>query len=523
MNALCFDIRLIQPVLVTKLGAGEENSSEADDYLPGSSIRGAIIDRYLAQNLGLEIAHDPHSRSLFFDGTVRFLNAYPRNQNGGRMFPNPLSWRQEKDKDSDDRAPIYDFAIKVDTKLQNPQAVKNNFVQLQDNKTLLYKPSRYIQMHNASDVRFIKKSETSFVYRYEALAAGEVFSAAVISDRKELLDEINRFLTGETIKLGGARSSKYGEVAIENIRIEAGDWQETGSPVEFDSGKSVIITLLSDAIFRDQNGQPLASLDPVLSQESETSFSRTKIVGGFNRKWGLPTNQSLALQAGSVFVYSAGSVSVEKLKALQQKGIGERLVEGFGRIAIGWQKSAILEKKRVENISGKTQTIPPVELSSESHNLAERMASRQLKMILDRKLVEAVASLEINPSPENAQLSRLRAATLRAQREKDLQGIKNQLQSLKSAREQFERARIVGKFPNEKGSKGADIRFSLWLEEGVSAKNRIWKDCLELSEEDIPEVAGVRALVSKETQAEYVALLLDALCRKTARAKKYGR
>ena len=193
MKALRLNIHLMQPVLVTHLGAGEENSSEAYNYLPGSSLRGAAIAKYLAQNPGMDIAHDPHARALFFDGTVKMLNGYPSSNGSGRMLPTPLSWRKKKDADDSDL--IYDFAIRVETKnLKNPQAVKSSFTNIVGDHAELYSPGRSIQMHNASDERFVKESGTSFVYRYEALAAGENFEAVIVSSQDELLGELLKCL-----------------------------------------------------------------------------------------------------------------------------------------------------------------------------------------------------------------------------------------------------------------------------------------------------------------------------------------
>ena len=46
MKAVVLRIKLLQPLLVTRPGAGEENSSEAYSFIPGSVLRGALIGRY---------------------------------------------------------------------------------------------------------------------------------------------------------------------------------------------------------------------------------------------------------------------------------------------------------------------------------------------------------------------------------------------------------------------------------------------------------------------------------------------
>ncbi len=87
MKALIFQIRLLQPLLVTQVGAGEESSSTAFDFIPGSVLRGDVINRYLRKHKVTDAAQDPTYCRLFFDGKIRYLNAYPTNRLGQRMLP----------------------------------------------------------------------------------------------------------------------------------------------------------------------------------------------------------------------------------------------------------------------------------------------------------------------------------------------------------------------------------------------------------------------------------------------------
>ena len=42
MKALSYQVRLLEPLLATQLGAGEENSSQSSCFIPGSMLRGAL-------------------------------------------------------------------------------------------------------------------------------------------------------------------------------------------------------------------------------------------------------------------------------------------------------------------------------------------------------------------------------------------------------------------------------------------------------------------------------------------------
>ena len=95
MNCLTIHLYLQSPLLISQLGGGDPNSSVGFHYISGSTLRGAIISRYLA---GHRVdAADPDFQRLFLNGAVRFLNGYPLAANGKRTLPLPLSWQRQKD------------------------------------------------------------------------------------------------------------------------------------------------------------------------------------------------------------------------------------------------------------------------------------------------------------------------------------------------------------------------------------------------------------------------------------------
>ena len=115
MKALTSQIHLLEPLLATQLGAGEENSAQSFNYIPGSMLRGALVSIYLGiksarmQDVG-DPAHDPVCRRLFFDGTTCYLNAYPVDHIGHGQCPNHL-WYVERGTWIDSGT-IYDLAVK---------------------------------------------------------------------------------------------------------------------------------------------------------------------------------------------------------------------------------------------------------------------------------------------------------------------------------------------------------------------------------------------------------------------------
>ena len=110
------------------------------------------------------------------------------------------------------------------------------------------------------------------------------------------------------------------------------------------------ITLLSDTLLRNEQGQPVAdqnlikqAVEEVLNislPELKTGgiFAGSTLIGGFNRKWGLPLPQIPALAAGSVILFEDVEINSEQIQQLEAQGIGDRREDGFGRVAVNWLK-----------------------------------------------------------------------------------------------------------------------------------------------------------------------------------------
>ncbi|MCP4646813.1 MAG: RAMP superfamily protein, partial [bacterium] len=111
MNGLSYTLRLIEPVLLNSLEGGDANSAKSLSYIPGSVIRGAVISAYLKSNHFAD-ADDSQFRSLFLDGSTRYLHAFPDDE-GYRTLPTPLSWKVRKDDaDGSETTPVdvFDFS-----------------------------------------------------------------------------------------------------------------------------------------------------------------------------------------------------------------------------------------------------------------------------------------------------------------------------------------------------------------------------------------------------------------------------
>jgi len=295
--------------------------------------------------------------------------------------------------------------------------------------------------------------------------------------------------------MAGSHLAGYGQVRFEKVEIQD-EWQEY-TPVGEDTD-DIVVTLLSDTLIRNpQTGAYVSSLQPVLMEEAEAAFVGTRIVGGFNRKWNLPLPQTMAIQAGSVFVYGHNPALLEKLQILKRTGIGERRAEGFGRIAVNWHK--VEEMELVEK--PKPQRSLSVTLrNSTSIDLAQRMVERMLRKQLDRELIIIVSRIKIRGSrPSNTQLSRIRIVARLALAHGDPQIIIEHLKKMKNtARDQFQRARI--------GTECLDD----WLRGLAENPKKIWQnvDTRRIT------IGGIKPELTDNLALEYTVRLIDQVLRK---------
>lgn len=502
MAPITFQIDLEQPVLIGDVGAGEENSAVTVNYIPGSVIRGMLIHHYIHQHGNLQLAPNKMEYLLFFSGQVQFLNAYLLSTRGERMLPLPRSWQIEKDDENSQNATIHDLASTSEKKLESPISPGASFCTLSDQEVALAQPDLHIGLHNASTKRFVKRQEDSTVFRYDALATGQSFGGVILCpDDTTMQSVIEELLAAGNFHIGRSRRAGYGRVQISNIKTDSA-WQEYQT-----LGKQNILplTLLSNTILRDRLGQWTTDITAALDLPAPTkSFLATTVTGGFNRTWGLPLPQSPTLCAGSVYVFAADDELAKTLTTLAATGIGERRIDGFGRVAVNWHGAAMLNRR--DQTSQRPLRAEAV-LQGQSRTLAQMMVERLYRHALDDLLRNRVAALSIERAPENSQLSRLRVIVRRAWREANPKLVDDHLQKLKStARQQYQRARIDGH------------SFAEWLAGGWQ-NNQIWQAYFLVQPAELPRIGDVGVEESDAIKREYIVRLIDALCQKAMKER----
>lgn len=386
----CYEIKTLQPLKMGGTGSQADNET-ALDYIAGSALRGAFIGAYLQEKPGIELHEDGHMRRRWLEGDLRFLNGYI-SIDGQRSWPFPACLYMAKND------------WKLFSEQKQPVPVVNSLDNMIDEQMerlpaagfISYGPAEQFTWHQTkmtAKLHINLQADQTRLYRYEAIAAGQSFISVVAVDHED--EEIKSFLqsfTNKIIYLGGSKSNGYGKCQVTNVtrRAENPECRDSWS----DFTQTFYVYCLSDIIIRDEKGR-LSSRIPerILAADLgvdgvilESAAVQTIVTDGFNQKWGARLPKQQAIQKGSIFKYCyKGNIDQSRAERFLHQGIGERRVDGFGRIAL-------LPAMRMDLVD-KGQVLPMSRQVSDSR--LSQAELKQVQHILKRVMMQRIrAGLE---------------------------------------------------------------------------------------------------------------------------------
>lgn len=498
MNGFLYTLTLQEPVLAGNLG-GDPNSADSRFYIPGGALRGAAIQAYG----GNKDADDNAFRRLFLTGETRFLNAYPV-MDGKRAMPASLSWQTERKPDPTKPKKIYRDLTSAPKGLETKN-VPFDFWQMRNDGLASAEEQWQVNIHTQRDAqRGRATAEAGAVYRYIALPAGMQLQGMVLAENASDAQALEVLLEGQTILLGKARTAGYGHVKVKTVPLPEG-WRETGQNLK--AAQTVTLTLLSPTIVRDENGQYSLDITDALSARLGKTVKVTKpirrseVISGYNRTWGLPLPQAIAIATGSVFEVESNA-SLDEWQKLESTGLGERRAEGFGCVAVNLDMPEEIKWHKVD-----LELLPlATGQIAKDDPVANRMLTRLLRRDLDEQIIHCAreaTALYVGGIP-NSQLSRWRVIVRDVLETSDLARLKKFAEESKgkSGWKKMEKARIT--------FNDGRPRLTEWIEdllEKPEMLDQAW-------EEDFrPErkLGSVQVALTPELNAEYRLRLLDTV------------
>ena len=261
-----YTLTLEAPLLITSL-EGDPNSARSLEFIPGSSIRGAVASR-LDPN-------QPTFKQYILSGRVCFLNAYPTVE-GERALPMPVSFRQEKYGDEVHDLAAYSGQPGPDCETEDMwpgeqlKGVEASFLSLDQpnlHKVLVTRDSRVHQQRDRSAGRaYTYRNPTTgaeeargTVFTYEAIEADQQFQGilAISGQDQNETDKIRgglRLVDGDRLSLGRSRNARYGGSAVVACETPR-DYETAGATGvirrDIQCGEGFRVFLTSDYIGRD--------------------------------------------------------------------------------------------------------------------------------------------------------------------------------------------------------------------------------------------------------------------------------
>jgi CRISPR-associated protein Csx10 len=403
MDQLSYTVALDSSVLITA-ASSDTNVTYTEKYLPGRVLLGALAGEYIRKKRLYGKAHEDDTfYHWFLGGGLSFGNLDLQMEEGRVATPLPFSLQCEKQG-----TVVYNLLLQT-VPVQTKMLPK--YGTLVCNRVVCAYPSSRFHFHNCRQDRMKGHSPTGGIFNYEALAEGQNFTGYIRGERETLQAFREFFGAKVSLRLGRSCKTEYGA-----SRMTLGDIKPIEIPKIDQDDDSLAITMIAPCILENNHGQAdpsLATLQAYLSEFFETDkfeitqcFARTTMIESYLAVWGMKHPAVVGWAAGSTFKIEFNETlnNYDKgLKRLYAQGLGERTLEGFGRVEFNVAKAARYIKA--------TESHARVKLPQ--HPLPETARMIFISTIRERmiELAKNRASQRINDFkdyPTNSLLGRLR-------------------------------------------------------------------------------------------------------------------
>jgi CRISPR-associated protein Csx10 len=393
MKAILLKITAKSPLAIGKKKIGVV--SEAEDYIPGSVIRGAIASQLLQQT-GYQTQDLTQNggdfQSLFLDNNCAiFQNAYPSSKDqmssvlpatalssktdpgfkgkGNGVFDTLIdrfcaeSYQYPYDpncpKDRGRVEPFSGFYTVENENYQTHSVAKRLLTRTGINRRRAVTEEEILytlEVLNETTLDDTNKNDQSSFFQGRIMVSDETLA-------NNLANYIN--YNPQRFRLGSAASRGLGKVEMKAEVTEVVSqvssqiknfnqalqtrWEKWGNLFGRTPEKLqrtyFTINLEAETILTDQWRRTTLLTPEMLQQETgkedetlqlHTAYTSYDYRSGWNSAWGLMKDQTLVTNRGGVYLYSTANPEIwfQALEYIEQTGIGERTCEGFGQVQI---------------------------------------------------------------------------------------------------------------------------------------------------------------------------------------------
>ena len=378
-----FDIELTSPVVIA-MPAGEQNTVNTYDYIPGTNIRGIVASAIIEK---MNLAKSAHEDIDFYNwlllGDTICTPAYPLKgglKDGVEFYPAPLALQKEKGVNN----LVYNLAEETLKGIKTKPI--GGFIHISENKISRVKVEKSFNFHNSrQDNRAMGHSTDSGIYYYESIDEGQTYRGYLIGKEKELIKLKEMLNPSFPAGIGRSTQTQYGEV-----NVELGAITDIVSSVKKETNVFTI-TAISPILLREQEtGYSQISAEnletalklffPKKQVEIIASYSRTVEIENYIDVWKSKTPKETAYSEGSTFkVNVTPPASVEELKKLEILGVGEKSGQGFGRVKIDWMNNKKYDIEEYVESEARRPCDDQHSMDQEFKNLVNSILEREIR------------------------------------------------------------------------------------------------------------------------------------------------
>lgn len=325
-----YTLSLKEPFILTGREIG--NYVEVRDSIQGSTVRGAVIE-YFAKSKDVSLedllcieASDATSGGISL--ASKFITKYPINKKN----------KKEAEKLEIDRV--------IDSRTEIKDEVKEKGVKLERKGTSMLKAKgNEISIAINSQTKSV---EDGMLFNSEYLQCDEKLIGDIVLP-EGLVDENKDY----TIYLGKMKSKGFGEAVIKfgkyekervnlKARIEKLQKQAQEKILTFDLQSDLVLPFNTIYNVGEQFKSLIGNSKEIkeLKFKENKSFINTSKLGGYNIINNIRKVDELVITRGSVLTYEIDDFNsiLPKLEEIEEKGLGLRKNEGFGRVKISSER-----------------------------------------------------------------------------------------------------------------------------------------------------------------------------------------
>lgn len=324
---ICLRLRLHTelPVVFTDPNRSDGNSTETYGFIPGSAIRGAVIEMLAAGDQAWFAAH----KAALLD--VRFVDAVPVPDHALVPIPAFRGFYEDKDEKT------LECMVRNGNFTQGLKRARLGTFCALSGDTIHYWNAR---TGGATRILRGKDGEDTRMFQVRALSAGQDFEGYILLDDLELGEKLSQTL-GKTLWLGADRYAGYGKCSVQVEAIPHPIWQDVYGYQDGDTPqKELYLLAIAPFTMVNNSGEPcgldeaklarLLGVKEVMVQCCATSMFRA---GGYNRVWGCRAPSVHFYDRGSLFRLTCDPApALDALRRVQREGLGIRRAEGFGQV-----------------------------------------------------------------------------------------------------------------------------------------------------------------------------------------------